>query len=776
MIKAHGMAGTFFVITGRFGDPAHSLTLDQVKKLAADGHEIGSHTISHTNFMTIDTEAQRRELCNSRKTLLDAGLRVTSFAYPFGRPASGMPELPVAEQLLRDCGYNAARGSGGLLTGIHCIGCDLLEKLPPADSYHMRALGSAESTWTLADMQGFVSQREGSSGWLTFVMHRICNDPTNPQLPCAANGITPELLEQFLGWLQGEVAGGRVVVKTVDQAIGGDLKPGVFVPPPPPPLAGSNLAVNPSLEADRDENLVPDCWQPGSSGTNSAVYSLTSVAHSGGVAQQIDVTDLVSGGRRLVTLHDAGACAPRAYPGHVYEVSAWYTATATDPAVTSPVRFTGYYGNAGGVWVYFAQSPVLPVSAAYTQARWTLPPLPAGAELISVGMTLVANGQVRMDDFELRDTDMTPPSVAFSSFGNGDLVNGMFHVAAAADDAGGIYKVDLLVDGVSFGAMTKDATGDYGLDWDTRALVDGPVTLTAHAYDLAGNVSSSSTSVVIDNTVRDRAPPVTTLLCDGGACRTGWYTQPISVSLSVSDSGMGIGAVRYTIDGTVPDGTNGTSYSVPFMVPTDTIVRFRAYDAAGDGEIVHSVALWFDLVVPEVTMTCNGAACAAWYNKAVTVTLGAAAGSSGAAISYTLDGSDPALTGLPYASPFTLPAGGTVRATAVSGAGLVSAPFTQVIGYDVSPPTNVQVSLPTDGAPVTGIYRIYSSPPADNVGVTRVRFFLDGKQLGTQIKAPWKWVWDTSTATNGPHTIQVVAEDAAGNSTASPPITVVVVN
>jgi hypothetical protein len=83
------------------------------------------------------------------------------------------------------------------------------------------------------------------------------------------------------------------------------------------------------------------------------------------------------------------------------------------------------------------------------------------------------------------------------------------------------------------------------------------------------------------------------------------------------------------------------------------------------------------------------------------------------------------------------------------------------------------VSSPAPGAVVTGITPIVANV-SDDVAVTRVRFYLDGKQLGTRIVTPFRWNWDTSTATKGAHTVSVQAEDAAGNATRTASVAVTV--
>jgi hypothetical protein len=82
----------------------------------------------------------------------------------------------------------------------------------------------------------------------------------------------------------------------------------------------------------------------------------------------------------------------------------------------------------------------------------------------------------------------------------------------------------------------------------------------------------------------------------------------------------------------------------------------------------------------------------------------------------------------------------------------------------------VSIATPADGATVTGIAPITAS--SVDASVVRVRFFLDGKQLGTRTVSPWRWNWDTATASKGLHRLEVRAEDAASHTTTSPSITV----
>src|SRR5207249_2505824 len=62
-------------------------------------------------------------------------------------------------------------------------------------------------------------------------------------------------------------------------------------------------------------------------------------------------------------------------------------------------------------------------------------------------------------------------------------------------------------------------------------------------------------------------------------------------------------------------------------------------------------------------------------------------------------------------------------------------------------------------------------------GVAGVQFTLDGTPLGAEMtSAPYSVSWDTTTASNGSHTLRAVARDAAGNQTPSAGVPVTVSN
>ena len=92
---------------------------------------------------------------------------------------------------------------------------------------------------------------------------------------------------------------------------------------------------------------------------------------------------------------------------------------------------------------------------------------------------------------------------------------------------------------------------------------------------------------------------------------------------------------------------------------------------------------------------------------------------------------------------------------------------------DSTAPTVSAVELPA--GPASRIVTL-NLTASDDVGVTEVRFFVDGVLLGSVAAAPFTFDWDTSGETEGDHELTAEAEDAAGNVATSVAVTVTVQN
>ena len=91
-------------------------------------------------------------------------------------------------------------------------------------------------------------------------------------------------------------------------------------------------------------------------------------------------------------------------------------------------------------------------------------------------------------------------------------------------------------------------------------------------------------------------------------------------------------------------------------------------------------------------------------------------------------------------------------------------------------PPAVSLTSPLRGAIVSGIVPVGASAP-DNGDIVGVRFQVDGAALGAEdTTAPYSMSWDTTTESEGAHTLVAVARDATGNTYTSRVASVIVAN
>jgi peptidoglycan/xylan/chitin deacetylase (PgdA/CDA1 family) len=91
LLAERGIVSTVYVTSGfveggRSPGGDRMLTWDQVRALAADGHEIGAHSHTHPQLDLLPAALARAEILRSKQLLEDAlgGASVPSFAYPHG--------------------------------------------------------------------------------------------------------------------------------------------------------------------------------------------------------------------------------------------------------------------------------------------------------------------------------------------------------------------------------------------------------------------------------------------------------------------------------------------------------------------------------------------------------------------------------------------------------------------------------------------------------------------------------------------------------------------
>lgn len=182
-----------------------------------------------------------------------------------------------------------------------------------------------------------------------------------------------------------------------------------------------------------------------------------------------------------------------------------------------------YWGYRNGNWGWAAKQAVFP-AAIVGGSSWTVNTnLPSGSELIDgpyyvAATALDSMGNLRTSVSNTFTIDTQVPSVSIATPANQSIVNKLSSVTGGANDnigGGGIAKVNISLrrtsdlaywNGSAWGAdIVQLPTLLSGLKWSksselpllgpdpTTKLTDGSYTVTAMAYDKAGNSSSSAT-------------------------------------------------------------------------------------------------------------------------------------------------------------------------------------------------------------------------------------------------------------------------------------------
>jgi hypothetical protein len=182
--------------------------------------------------------------------------------------------------------------------------------------------------------------------------------------------------------------------------------------------------------------------------------------------------------------------------------------------------------------------------------------------------------------------DTTAPSVAVTSPSPGVTVKGTITAAATASDDVKVTKVTFAVDGA---VKVTDTASPYTANLDTTAYADGSHTITATAFDAAGNTKAQQVTVTVQNKATpppptvDTTPPSVTITspADGATIK-----GTVNITATATDN-VGVAKVVFSVDGNT---IGSPSMSPPYAVTFNTAayangshtIRAQAVDAAGN--------------------------------------------------------------------------------------------------------------------------------------------------------------------------------------------------
>lgn len=202
------MAGTFYINSGYLDYPAY-LSIDELRTISRQRHEIGGGSLYNNNLTDIEVADATQQVCDDRATLSQLGFQVTSFAYPYG------DDSVQAKAVAEDCGYNSGRAVSGLYhSETDCSDCPKAEPLPPVDDMRIRSAGYTNDVEKIKE--SIIRARDAGGGWMPLIFSHIC---VCPEL--GDDAITPSAFKELVAWTASKE---WLKVYRMDEVMGGDLE------------------------------------------------------------------------------------------------------------------------------------------------------------------------------------------------------------------------------------------------------------------------------------------------------------------------------------------------------------------------------------------------------------------------------------------------------------------------------------------------------------------------------------------------------------------------
>jgi predicted phage tail protein len=229
-------------------------------------------------------------------------------------------------------------------------------------------------------------------------------------------------------------------------------------------------------------------------------------------------------------------------------------------------------------------------TAAPWSIEWDTAGLPNGSYRLRVVARDAAGNEGVDDDTTVRimggAQDTRAPTVALTAPAANATVRGTVTLSADATDDVGVVRVEFYAGAAKVGEVTA---APYSASWDASAATPGMVTLSARAFDAAGNEGRSmDVSVMVERAMApDTTPPTVRITAPaGGATVSGLVTVTVDATDDVR-----VGQVlMFAKDASGAETLLGTDFRAPYEFLWSTEVEMdgartltaRAFDSSGN--------------------------------------------------------------------------------------------------------------------------------------------------------------------------------------------------
>lgn len=283
----------------------------------------------------------------------------------------------------------------------------------------------------------------------------------------------------------------------------------------------------------------------------------------------------------------------------------------------------------------------------------------------------------------------------------------------------------------------------------------------------------------------DTTPPTVSVTAPAANATVSGAT---TISATATDD-VGISKVEFYVGGVLRDTDTSPAYSTSFnmssLAPGQYDIYARAYDTSNNATSSSLVRVTVaDTTAPTVSLTSPTAG--ATLSGTTTLSANASDNVGVTKVEFYVDGT---LRSTDTVSPYTVSFDTTALTNAShsftaraydaannnTNSAAVSATVNNVAAPSDTTAPNVSITNPAAGETIRDT-ALLSANATDNVGVTRVEFYVDGSLVNTDNSAPYEYSLNTKTLSNAAHSITARAYDAAGNNRTSAAVSVTVSN